>query len=396
MSEKKPPDGSGGSQFHAPGGMSFDITRKLSNETPGEKFLVMKRIGNNGSMDGVSPFLVTKAIEGVAQGRVQKISWLRNGTVLIKTVNLKQAMQLVKLTGLSPIYQVEVSEHNRLNSSKGVIRTRMLSSVSDEEFLSEMKSQNIIGIYRVKRKIDNVEKETGVYFLTFATCEPPETINMCYESVRVTPYVIPPMRCWNCLKFNHTKNFCSERKNCANCGQEFHLTEEFEVCDLPKSCVNCGGPHSSLDRKCPTYQMHREINAIMAYNKLSLREARIIYQQRNPGISFAQVVSQNAKTLNQHTCQCQHQQSNNEQHQSTQIRPNRPPRQSPTNPTNQQPTNNNQQPTINPPPQPPTNPTIQQSTINNQQSTPNNHQLPININFLSNSQQHTPIIIEKI
>jgi hypothetical protein len=66
---------------------------------------------------------------------VEKITWLRSGMVLIKTKNLKQAIQFVKLTGLNTKIKFEISEHHRLNNSKGVIRTRLIASVSDEEFL---------------------------------------------------------------------------------------------------------------------------------------------------------------------------------------------------------------------------------------------------------------------
>lgn len=186
MGSKKPPDDSSGTNIiNSPGGMSFDKNRKLINETPGEKFLIMKRIEKDESMEGVSPFHITKAIEGIAQGRVEKVTWLRNGTVFIKTVNLKQAKQLIKMAALIPNIKIDISEHPRLNSSKGVIITRLLSSVSDDEFLSEMAEQNVIGIHRIKKNFNGVERDSGVYFITFSTCEPPKSIKICYENLEV-------------------------------------------------------------------------------------------------------------------------------------------------------------------------------------------------------------------
>jgi hypothetical protein len=41
--------------------------------------------------------------------------------------------------------------------------------------------------------------------------------------------------------------------------------------------------------------MNKEINAIMVQNKLSIREARALYNQRNPAISYARIVSQNSQ-----------------------------------------------------------------------------------------------------
>jgi hypothetical protein len=45
--------------------------------------------------------------------------------------------------------------------------------------------------------------------------------------------------------------------------------------------------------------MNKEVNAIMIYNKLSLREARILYKQRNPELQYSKVVSQNSTSIQQ-------------------------------------------------------------------------------------------------
>jgi hypothetical protein len=187
----------------------------------------------------------------------------------------------------------------------------MLAGVSDEEFLEEMKDQHVTGIQRMKKKMNGIEKETGLYFLTFGTCDPPEFVTICYERLEVRKFTPSPYRCWNCLKFNHSKNSCSAEKRCANCGQNYHLTEEFEVCMNPINCVNCGGQHSSLDKKCPIYLMNKEINAIMVNSNLSRKEAIMIYKSRNPGIPYSRVVSSNSPTSSQpinQTCNCELQQ----------------------------------------------------------------------------------------
>jgi hypothetical protein len=207
MTGKKPPDASGGTKIvTSPGEMVFDNSKKLTNETPGEKILLMKRNVSMGTNNALSPFLVTRAVEGVAQGKVSKISWLRDGSILIKTKNLKQAERLVRLIALSPEVHVEIIEHPRLNFSKGVIRTNLLKSVSDAEFLTEMKDQNVFAIHRIKRKMNVTEVETGTYFLTFSSCEPPKSINICYEMIEIREFTPSPMRCWNFLAFNHTKS----------------------------------------------------------------------------------------------------------------------------------------------------------------------------------------------
>ncbi len=126
MGKKDPPDGSGGNPPPSGAGrMTFDTTKKLTNESPGQKFLVMQRCGKNPSLEGVSPFLVKKCVEGIAQGPVEKLSWSRNGTILIKPKDLKQARQLIRLSGLNSEVKVEMLEHSRLNFAKGVVYNRM-------------------------------------------------------------------------------------------------------------------------------------------------------------------------------------------------------------------------------------------------------------------------------
>jgi hypothetical protein len=168
---------------------------------------------------------------------------------------------------------------------------------------------------------ENVTKNTSVTiaqknvaqknFLTFSTCEPPENVRICYELLEVRKFTPNPFRCWNCLKFNHSKNSCTASKRCANCGKDFHLTDESEICVESKECVNCNGPHSSLDRKCPIYLMNKEINSIMVNCNLSRKEAWILYKSRNPITPYSRVLSQNSSASTstaiqtQKPCKCE-------------------------------------------------------------------------------------------
>jgi hypothetical protein len=84
--------------------------------------------------------------------------------------------------------------------------------------------------------------------------------------------------------------------NCFEGASIYYLKDEFEVCDQPKKCINCDGPHSSLDRTCLIYIKNKETNAIKAYNKLTTREAQLIYNERNSvqnRISYANTLKNN-------------------------------------------------------------------------------------------------------
>lgn len=284
-----PPDGGGST--NGPGHITYDNTRKVSNMSPGPKFLIVRRTDPDRSMRGVSPFLVKRVLE-CAGGKPNKITLLRNGTLLIVTKDLKQAQSFIQIKSMSPEINVEITEHAHLNKSRGVIKCRELIGVSDEEIIQEMSDQFVSEIFRLRRKIDG--SEIGVYFFTFSTTDLPTHVNVGYLRVRVETYIPNPMRCWQCLKFNHTKTSCTAKSRvCGNCSEEYHLTEEEKECTKTMKCVNCFGDHHSLDRSCPVYIKNKEINKIKVTEKVSFNEARYIYRQRNPhhfDRSFANVL----------------------------------------------------------------------------------------------------------
>ncbi|KAF0297978.1 Gem-associated protein 2 [Amphibalanus amphitrite] len=99
----------------------------------------------------------------------------------------------------------------------------------------------------------------------------------------------PPMRCFRCQRFGHTKDNCRGRPTCSKCASQDHTDE---TCDseTPR-CVNCGEgqtPHSAYDRSCPAYVKEKEIMTIKATRNLSFKEAREVYNQSHPKTSYAQ------------------------------------------------------------------------------------------------------------
>ena len=173
--------------------MKFDNKIKLINASAGEKFLQMKRNDGSLNMDKVSPFMLKKCIDGIA-GVVNDISKLRDGSVLIHTKNAKQASKLVQLVQINDQIHVNVTEHERLNSSKGVIfRCFCLMDMTDEEVIESFNDQEensvkITGIKRVTRKVREEVTETGTYFITFGSGELPKAIYAGYNRYTVLPY----------------------------------------------------------------------------------------------------------------------------------------------------------------------------------------------------------------
>lgn len=267
--------------------MIFDSSKKLTNLVEGEKFLLMRRINSIDNMNSVSSFLLKKCIDGIV-GAVAQVNKLRDGSILIQTKTIKQASRLRQLIQLNHEIQVDVQEHEKLNSSKGVIRCHDFKGISNEEIIKEFKEQDtnkveILDIYRVMRRSGENSFETGTYFVTFATAKIPEFIFAGYTRLEVKPYIPSPMKCHNCFKYDHSKARCpAPEKICHNCSETSHTTLENPICLNPAKCTNCGENHSNLSKECPLYLKKQEIQKIKCIENVPFHKAVSLYNARNP------------------------------------------------------------------------------------------------------------------
>ena len=65
---------------------------------------------------------------------------------------------------------IKVSAHTSLNSSKGVIRSRDLEGVSEDEMLDNLSSQGVSAVKRIHIRRNNELVPTNTFILTF--CKP--------------------------------------------------------------------------------------------------------------------------------------------------------------------------------------------------------------------------------
>lgn len=290
--------------------LKFDKSIQMTEGAECEKFLVMKSTKENEDLEELNPFLLKKCVDSVAQGEVKSCKKLRNGTVLILTFNSLQAKHLIQLTQLNDEFPVNVSEHNSLNQSKGVVSVRDFKFMSDEQILLEMKSQYVTAIHRIKIRFgDKTGQDSGTYFLTFNQPTPPESIRSGYDSIPVRPFIPEPLRCFKCLRFGHTKFRCDDKENengiCGNCAAPQHVNRaEKERCKENPKCVNCGSvEHGSFDKKCNVYQKEKEIVAIKMNEKCDYDEARRRYLQRNP-LAYQQRYANVVQNVRPSNCKC--------------------------------------------------------------------------------------------
>lgn len=127
--------------------INFEVDSKklFKNLTIGPKYLIMSRKDSEDTLKNVSPFLIKKVIDSLC-GQIDSCKKLRSGDILLKTKSATQATKLIQLISLSNEIKVEVKEHNYLNYTKGVIYSNGLRNISEEEILSELKTQNVMEI----------------------------------------------------------------------------------------------------------------------------------------------------------------------------------------------------------------------------------------------------------
>ena len=74
---------------------------------------------------------------------------LRNQTLLVETTRKSQTENLLRT---QTFFNLQVSEHKTLNSSKGIIRDRALKGESDDNIRENLQEQGVIAAKRFKVK----------------------------------------------------------------------------------------------------------------------------------------------------------------------------------------------------------------------------------------------------
>lgn len=214
-----------------------------------------------------------------------KASFNREGDLVLKVNDGLTAERLMKTKSIGE-YKVNITRHEFLNCSKGVIFCPDLADMSEVEIKEGLALFHPVkDIYVPKRtpKATNYEQRLpnqtprpfGLVIITFDQLEPPKKVNVGFRKVEVRPYVPNPRKCRTCQKLGHTAKFCPTGKEiCGQCGQE---KIDGHVCsDL--YCVNCDSKeHSSVDSKCPKWIMWKELESIMAHQKKTRYEARKLF-----------------------------------------------------------------------------------------------------------------------
>ena len=254
------------------------------------RYLIIESKNKEKPVTSLSPFVIEKQIESMI-GTAKSVKKLKNGTLLVETTRKTQTENLKKQTSFFGV-PVEVTEHQSLNSSKGIIRNPILRTETEENILEYLKPQGVTHVKRFTIRKNNERINTNTLLLTFNSVVTPKTLKIFYQIIQVELYVPNPLRCFNCQKFGHHENNCPADLGsvCEKCGtgNHDHLASQ---CKKPAKCVNCGENHMSRSSDCDVWKKEKEVMKIKVTQRLTYPEARKIYDQQKPEFTFSKVVS---------------------------------------------------------------------------------------------------------
>ena len=131
--------------------------------------------------------------------------------------------------------------------------------------------------------------------MTFDRVNVPKSLKIFYRVVPVDMYVPNPLRCFNCQRFGHHENNCSEDTGsvCENCGADDHAHHTSQ-CKNPTKCINCGKDHSPKSNICEVWLKEKAIMKLKVTNNISYLEAKKLHENK-PETTFSKIVQSIAR-----------------------------------------------------------------------------------------------------
>ena len=113
-------------------------------------------------------------------------------------------------------------------------------------------------------------------------------------------YVPNPLRCFNCQRFGHHENNCSEDPGsvCENCGADGHAHHTSQ-CKNPTKCIYCGKDHLPKSNTCEVWLKEKAIMKLKVTNNISYLEAKKLHENK-PETTFSKIVQSNARPEMKH------------------------------------------------------------------------------------------------
>ena len=245
-------------------------------------------------------------------GRKPKISAQNNGHLLVEVNSPEESEKLKNVSFLGGV-AVRCQPHFNLNTSKGLIYAPQLITYSEETLQKEFEDQGVIGVQRMKKKINGAITPQPGLILTFNSVRLPSSIEAAWYTYKIRQYIPRPRRCFHCQEFGHTTSSCRSKAQgrpaiCVICSNEEH-----GECNKDPKCYHCGGSHPASSPNCDIYLFEKEVQATRVKERISFAEAKqkIRTMFIRPGLSYAKMLTESVAYKNNRSSKVTRQQVTN-------------------------------------------------------------------------------------
>ena len=174
---------------------------------------------NGADMKAVSPFLISKAISGLA-GAVKSIKKWCTGSLLIETASSAQFTALMQASALGP-YPIQVEAHWQLNFSRGMISCFDLREVSTDEIAADLEAQYLVAVQHLQSHCNGVLQPTASLILTFSRPTLPEKLNVAFTGC-LSIFVFLILCATSSVNGLAILNWPANLRLCGKCGKDAH------------------------------------------------------------------------------------------------------------------------------------------------------------------------------
>ena len=247
-----------------------DSDSETENDFP--RFIIIESLQDT-KLDQLSPFMIEKIIS--SRSNPKTVEKLQAGNLLVEVESKKHTDNLLKMEIFRNL-KCRAYPHAKLNTSKGIVRSKELSLATPEEIEMVFKKQGIKEYRRVTICRNDETIQTHTYILTFEKPSIPKEIRIGYTIERVEQYIPAPLQCFKCQKFGHHKEICRGYQVCGKCGECDPDQMEHECKSI--KCANCHEEHPAFSRSCTIYKKEKEIMFIKHTKNIPFPEARKIVE----------------------------------------------------------------------------------------------------------------------
>lgn len=156
------------------------------------------------------------------------------------------SLKMVHVRDLS--IEIDITCKKDLNENKRLIHPKNIISLEDEVILEHLKDQNVISLFRIRRKDrEGNQISTGSFIIQFSDTNIPAFIKIDFIQIKIQRLEDRPMRCNHCFLIGHTIKKCRiiNRTLCKTC----HYYIDINYIDHHVCNQSCTFAQSTFNKK---------------------------------------------------------------------------------------------------------------------------------------------------